>query len=121
MAINYPKFDQKINDQVSLNKFQDSKARPGTIMGYDRTNNTAVVMLDEKYSNTVGSMFSKVPCPFTYGIQTVAPTPGTRCYVAFRDVSEKQPYIMNYFIDENSIYKNTVNNVVDTGIPKFMV
>ena len=60
--------------------------------------------LDEKYSNAVGSMFSKVPCPFSYGIQTVAPTPGTRCFVAFRDVSEKQPYIINYFIDENNNY-----------------
>ena len=120
MPINYPKFDQKINDQVSLNKFQDSKPRPGTIMSFDRTNNTAVVVLDEKYSNTVGNMFARVPCPFSYGVQTVAPTPGTRCYVIFRDNSEKEPYIVNYFIDENSLHKNTVNNVVDTGIPKFM-
>jgi len=121
VPINYPKFDQKINDQISNHKFQQSKTRPATIMGYDQRTNTATIMLDEKYSNTIGDMIANVQCPFLYGVQTVAPTPGTRCYVAFRDNAEREPYIIGYFNDENSGFKFIVNNSVDTGIPRYMV
>lgn len=121
MPINYPKFDQKINDQINAHKFQQSKPRPGTVMSYDQRTNTATILIDEKYSDTIGDMVANVPCPFYYGVQTVAPAPGTRCYVAFRDSSEKEPYIINYFNDENSGFKNVVQNSVNTGIPKFMV
>lgn len=48
MAINYPKFDEKINNLIKDQKFQESKTRPGTIMQYDKMSNTATVVLDEK-------------------------------------------------------------------------
>ena len=120
MPINYPKFDQKINDQITNARFKQSKTRPATIMSYNIDNNTATIVLDEKYSNNIGEMMANVPCPFYYGIQTVSPSPGTRCYVMFRDEMEKEPYIVSYFNDSNSGFKNVVNNSVDTGIPKFM-
>jgi hypothetical protein len=121
MPNNYPKFDQKINEQISMRNFQQSKTRPATIINYDQSHNTATILIDEKYSSTIGDMVSKVPCPFYYGIQTVAPSPGTRCYVAFRDNSETEPYIISYFNDENSGFKNITQNSVYTGVPKFMV
>lgn len=120
MQSRYPKFDQKIEDQILSKKFQQSKPRPGTIISYDQSTNSATIMLDEQYSDYIGSMMSNVPCPLNYGIQTVAPAPGTRCYVAFRDGTEQYPYILNYFNDNANQYKNIINSSVDTGIPKFM-
>lgn len=120
MAINYPKFDQKIKDQITDSRFQQSKTRPGTIMDYDKMTNTATVILDERYSSSIGDIVTQVPCPFTYGIQGVAPHAGTRCLVGFRNDSERDPFILNYFNDSYDTSKAILNNQVDTGIPKFM-
>jgi hypothetical protein len=121
MAINYPKFDQKINDQIMNNKFQETKTRPATIMAYDRATNTATVVLDERYGGTVGDIISKVPCPFSYGVQSVAPHTGMRCIIGFRDEAERDPYIVTFYLDAYDVNKNILNTHVDTGIPKFMV
>jgi hypothetical protein len=119
MALNYPKFDKRINDKIDESSFKQLKNRPGTIMVYNASQNTATVLVDEKYSDLIGNMLPNVPCPFIYGVQSVAPAPGTRCLVAFRDAEEKQPYIVMYFNETHS-HKNTRNNAVDTGIPKFL-
>jgi len=119
MPINYPKFDKKITDQIEDSKFKEIKNRPGTVMGYNSHNNTATVMVDEKYSSVVGNILPNVPCPFTYGIQSVAPSPGTRCLVGFRDQHEEGPYIIMYFNEIHS-HKNVRNTSVDTGVPKYM-
>lgn len=119
MAINYPKFDKKITDQIEDAKFRQVKNRPGTVMSYNPAQNTATVLVDEKFSSTIGNMLANVPCPFIYGIQSVAPSPGTRCLVGFRDEHEDDPYIIMYFNELHS-YKNTRNTTVDTGIPKYM-
>jgi hypothetical protein len=121
MPINYPKFDDKIKSFIDDNKFQSSKNRPGVIMSYDRSNNTATVIVDERFSSAVGDIMIKVPCPFTYGIQSVAPSPGTRCLVGFRNDSERDPYIINYYSDPYETPKTILNTKADTGIPKFMV
>lgn len=120
MPINYPKFNKKISDQIEEAKFRSNKTRPGTIMNYNSSQNTATVIVDEKFSSVIGNMLANVPCPFIYGVQTVAPAPGTRCLVGFRDEHEDDPYIIMYFNDPGS-YKNTRNTSVDTGVPKFMV
>lgn len=121
MPVNYPKFDQKIKDHIEDNNFQSSKTRPGTIMQYNKSTNTATVILDERFSNAIGDIVTKVPCPFVYGIQTVAPSPGTRCLVGFRNNSERDPFILNYFNEFYDMNKTMSNNQIDTGIPKFMV
>jgi hypothetical protein len=121
MAINYPKFDQKINDQISNNKFQQTKTRPGTIMAYNKSTNTATVLLEERYAGTIGDIIANVPCPFTYGIQAVAPHPGVRCIVGFREDAERNPYIVTFYNDAYDTPKNIINTHVDTGTPKFMV
>jgi hypothetical protein len=120
MAINYPKFDQKINDHISASKFQESKTRPGLIMIYDKETNTATVLLDERRSGAIGDIVNRVPCPFTYGVQAVAPSAGMRCLVGFRNDSERDPYVISYMIDPLDTSKIIINNNIDTGIPKFM-
>lgn len=121
MRINYPKFDQKISDQIDNSRFQQTKTRPGVISSYDKYTNMATVILDERHSGTVGDILNNVPCPFTYGVQTVAPSPGTRCLVSFRSDSERDPYIINIMNDQYETGKIISNTSVDTGIPKFMV
>ena len=120
MALNYPKFDKRITDRIDEASFRQPKNRPGTVMAYNSAQNTATVMVDEKYSDLIGNILANVPCPFVYGVQTVAPAPGTRCLVGFRDAEEKQPYVLMYF-NENHSHKNVRNTSIDTGIPKFMV
>jgi hypothetical protein len=120
MAIIYPKFDQKINDQITSNRLQQTRNRPATIASYDRSSNSATVIMDERHSGTVGDIVTKVPCPFTYGIQTVAPHVGQRCLVAFRNDSERDPYIVSFFNEEYDTIKTIKNHKVDTGIPKFL-
>lgn len=119
MPANYPKFDKKINDHIDRSRFLQSKNRPGTIMSYNSHNNTATILLDEKFSSVIGNAIMDVPCPFIYGVQSVAPAPGTRCMVAFRDENESEAYVMMYYNEPRS-YKNSINKNIYTGIPKFM-
>ena len=53
MPINYPKFDKKISDQIEDAKFRQTKNRPGTIMSYNSAQNTATIIVDEKYSSNI--------------------------------------------------------------------
>jgi hypothetical protein len=117
----YPKFDEKLNSHISNNQLQQSKTRPGTIMSYNKMNNTVVIILDDRMTNQVGNIIRNVPCPATQGIQTVAPTAGTRCIIGFTDVNERYPYIVSYIDDANSIGKYMPNYHVNTGVPKFLV
>jgi hypothetical protein len=66
MPINYPKFDQKISDQIQSAHMQRAKTRMGTVAQYDRYSNTAVIILESNYSDTIGNIINKVSCPITY-------------------------------------------------------
>lgn len=120
MPINYPKFDNKIQNQIDISRMKQSRTRPGVVMQFDKKMNTAVVILDDPLSGQLGNIINNVPCPEIMGIQMVSPGPGTRCLVGFRDDNESSPYIITYFTDpgKNSGYFN--NYVANTGIPKFM-
>ena len=121
MPVNYPKFDKKIQDQIDLASIRSSKTRPGTIAGYDKTNNVATIMLDEQFSDSIGNVIRGVPCPLIRGVQTVAPVMGARCLVGFRDNNESNPYVINFFDDTVSAENNKHQYIVRTGIPRFMV
>jgi hypothetical protein len=73
MAINYPKFDQKINDQIQTAHIQKSKTRLGTIAQYNRSNNTAVIILESSYSDMVGNIINNVSCPIVYRSSSCCP------------------------------------------------
>lgn len=121
MPVNYPKFDQKIQSQIDLTLMKIAKTRPGMILSFNKSTNTARVMLDNQISDNIGSVIENVPCPVTKGVQSVAPSVGTRCLVAFRDNNESSPYILNYFEDTKLNPTFMINYTVNTGIPKFLV
>jgi len=121
MPVNYPKFDKKIQDHIDLARMQNARTRPGIIVGYSKQNNTANIILDEQYSDQMGSSLRNVPCPITQGLQTVSPVLGTRCLVGFRDNNESSPYVLNYFEDNNANIYFNMNYGVRTGVPRFMV
>ena len=66
MASNYPKFDQKINEYILSSRMQLSKARTGTVVAYEKNSNTITVILESQYSDPVGNIVDKIPCPTTY-------------------------------------------------------
>jgi hypothetical protein len=121
MPVNYPKFDKKIQDQISLSDMQKARTRPGVIVNYDRHQNTAVVVLEDQYSQNIGNVINNVLCPVINGVQSVAPTPGNRCLIGFRDNNEAKPYIINYYNDAGNGLNYRYYNSVNTGIANFMV
>lgn len=120
MPINYPKFNNKIQNQIDSSKMKQSKSRPGLIMGFDRKTNLATVILDDPLSGQIGNIINGVPCPSVMGIQSVAPEPGTRCLIGFRDDNENYAYIISYFNEPSKRSGNMHDYVVNTGVPKFM-
>lgn len=121
MQAKYPKFDQKIQEHINANKMKSSHTRPGTIMEYDRVNNTATILLDDQHSDGIGNIIRLVPCPAVRGVQVVSPTSGTRCVVGFRTKEETSPYVINFFDDTAARSNSIINAHAVTGIPKFLV
>ncbi len=117
----YPKFDDKLNSHISNNQLQQSKTRSGTIMSYNKMNNTVVIVLDDRMTNQIGNIIKDVPCPSIMGVQSVAPTAGARCVVGFSDTNEKVAYIVSYTDGTSSLGKYMPSYSVNSGIPKFMV
>ena len=66
MAINYPKFDKKIDEQIQSVHMQRAKTKMGTIAQYDKHTNTAVIIMESNYSDTIGGIIKDVPCPIVY-------------------------------------------------------
>jgi len=121
MPVNYPKFDQKIQNQIDLSLMKAPKTRLGMILTFDKQNNTARIMLDRQHSDNIGSVIDNVPCPVSKGVQSVSPTIGTRCLVGFHFNNETSPYVLSYFEDTRLNSGYMINYTVDTGIPKFLV
>ena len=120
MPKNYPKFDNKIQNQIDLSRMRQSKTRPGVVMEFNKKYNVVTVILDDSLSSQLGNIVQGVPCPTSMGVQTVAPEPGTRCLIGFRDDNENHPYIINYFNDPGSSSGQLNSYVVNTGIPKYL-
>lgn len=53
-------------------------------------------------------------------MQVVAPEPGDRCVIGFRDENERFPYIIN-FIDDFSNEKKFNSSIASNGIPRYMI
>jgi hypothetical protein len=68
MAINYPKFDQKINDQINNFKMQQPKTRMATVASYNKITHQVTLILDSHYSDAIGNIISGVPCPMVYRV-----------------------------------------------------
>jgi hypothetical protein len=119
--VHYPKYEEKLNSEFESRKLKDSKPRFGTVVSYDRNTNTIAVIMDDKYSNSIGNMYRDVPCPAINGIQSVAPNAGSRCVLGFRDNSENDAYVISFLEENSSIGKYGPSYVINTGIPKYLV
>ncbi len=73
MPINYPKFDQKINDQITAARMQQAKTRMATVAQYDRISHTVTLILESNYSDTIGNIVTNVDCPMIYRDTTSSP------------------------------------------------
>lgn len=66
MPSNYPKFDQKINEHIQSSRMQLSRPRTGTVVAFDKNSNMLTVLLESQYSDTIGNIVDKIPCPTIY-------------------------------------------------------
>jgi hypothetical protein len=69
----YPKFDQKINDQIQSSRMQQAKTRMATVASYDRIKNTLTLIMESQYSDTIGNIVGDVPCPSIYRTSVCGP------------------------------------------------
>lgn len=65
-------------------------------------------------------MWTKYHAQQRIGIQMVAPEPGDRCVIGFRDDNERFPYVIN-FIDDFQNEKKFNSSIANTGIPRYMI
>ena len=66
MAINYPKFDQKINDQITASRMQQAKTRMATVAQYDSVMHQVTLVMESHHSDSIGNIIANVNCPSTY-------------------------------------------------------
>lgn len=66
MAINYPKFDQKINDQITSSRMQGAKTRMATVLQYDSTLHQVTLVMESHHSEGIGNIVPNVNCPSFY-------------------------------------------------------
>lgn len=117
----YPKFDQRLDSHLTNRRFQQTKARPGTVVSFDKMKNTMVVILDDRVTNHIGNIVKDIPCPTIQGVQMTAPVIGSRCIIGFVDDSERYPYIISFIDGHDAVGKYIPNYGIETGIPKFLV
>ena len=121
MKQNYPKFNEKINEMMSLAEMQKQKTRYAILVSYDRGTNTAKLLVEDRNSGELSDIITNVPCPYVNGIQTVAPEPGARCVVGFRDVNETIPFVVSFYVSPNDSGYYHNNNRASSHIPRYMV
>jgi hypothetical protein len=117
----YPKFDERLDSHLTNRRFQQTKARPGTIVSFDKMKNTMVVILDDRVTNQIGNIIKDVPCPSVQGVQMTAPTIGSRCIIGFVDDSERYPYVVSFIDGHDAAGKFIPNYGIETGVPRFLV
>lgn len=120
MAIHNPKFENHIKSRISQADSERVKSRYGIVTGYDRTSNTATVLMTASDSDLPSEVLKNVPCPVLLGVQTVAPEPGRPCWVVFKGNSETFPVISHFFNHSYEKFDYKRQNNASTGIPSFV-
>lgn len=88
---------QQAQQVFAQQKMQRMSGRLGVVIQYDETTNTATVAISSEQTDEIEEVLTKVMCPTMLGIQTVAPSPGTGCWVVFKDDNITQPLISHYY------------------------
>ena len=114
-----PKFDSHLRQQYSQREAERAWSRPGIIISYDKTENTATVLLTGPSSDQNGDVYKDVPCPVYPGIQMAAPEPGRPCWIDFRGRDETRPIVVNYFNHNFNRFDYTRMSRAETGVPQY--
>lgn len=118
----YPKFQAKVQEQI-VNPTMRQATRPGyaLVLRFDRQMNTCDVVTALQGSDELGEVIPNVPAPVQAGVQTVAPKPGTFCWIAYRDGTTANPYITHFF--NNLFYENDypAQYKATMDVPRFML
>jgi hypothetical protein len=98
------RLEKKIADQV-VKPYLDAQVSPGygIILDYNKTKNTAIVLMSQQGSDMPGEMYHNVPCPSQLGLQTVNPEKGRQCWVTFKNGDGEFPIVThfyNYFYED---------------------
>lgn len=115
-----PKFEKHLQEAIDYSNRQMSKDRYGIVMAYDRSTNTATVLLSSSESDIPGDVITNVPCPVYAGIQLVAPEPGRPCWVTYKGNSESQPFITHYFNHSYQKFDYKRQYQSSSGVPNFV-
>lgn len=112
---------RKINDQIQNAEMRVATPGYGIVMGYNRYDNTATVLLSQPGSDMPGRFYTNVPCPTFPGIQMVAPERGRPCWVSFKDGLQSTPVITHFFHHSYRDLEYERQYVADNDVPRFML
>lgn len=119
--MNKKEIDECIADRISADRFQHPGGLLGVIVSYSRYDNTATVAVSKPDSDEIEDILHKVPCPVLLGVQSVAPTPGTPCYVALKGGNKRQALVTHYYNHNYSRYNYSKQNHTDSLIPSYLL
>lgn len=117
-----PKFERKLKDRI-VDPVIQSGNQPGygMVLGYDRQNNTCMVIAAAPGSDRMGEIYKDVPCPVMLGVQGVSPTTGMYCWLAFKDGTQTFPYITNFFNHHYNKHSYTRQARAVSDTPSYML
>lgn len=110
-----------IQNEIHSNRVQYPSMALGVVSSYDRYTNTATVIVSKPDTDEVDEILHKVPCPVLLGVQSVAPSPGMPCLVAYKGGNRHQPLITHFYNHRYDMYNYGPQNKADVAIPNFLL
>ena len=112
---------KQIEEVIQYHKFQQQTGRLGVITSYDPFNNTATVLISGEQSDVIEDVLSNVLCPLNLGVQSVAPSPGTQCWVVFKNNNRSQALITHYYNYRYSQGDYDKQSKAQIGLPTYLL
>lgn len=117
----YPKFEQKLQDNINSVELRNQKPTFGIILRYDPESNTATIMTARPGSAKPGEIYKGVPCPQTLGVQMVSPEAGRPCQLQFPPGQQTAPIIVGFFNPNHIQADHMQQTLAKNDIPRFMM
>ena len=116
-----PKLTRAIDDHLMRDRQSRATPRMGIVASYNTDQNTATVIMSDRFSDQLTDVIKDVPCPTNMGVQMVAPEPGRACWVAFDGQGERNPFILSFMNPHYGKYDTMKQLMSDPGIPRYML
>lgn len=110
----------KTNSNINQNLVNQMTGSLGVIMSYDRYTNTATVAVTENDTDEIREILKNVPCPVTYGVQSVAPEPGKLCYIIFKNGNITSPLLLAIYNHRYEKFDYERQNKTTFNIPSYL-